>query len=126
MRDTRCQPRLAPKSFLRSSLPLFALPQRQRNVVTKRRIPRLFSVSGRYLGNVVDLWERLAAEEKLLVDLGSDQTSCHNPFNGGYYPAGLTVDESKAMMRDDPPAFKVRMCAYVCACVFCLGGGVAA
>jgi urocanate hydratase len=37
-------------------------------------------------GNVVDLWEKLAAEPELLVDLGSDQTSLHNPFNGGYYP----------------------------------------
>jgi urocanate hydratase len=42
-----------------------------------------------YLGNIVDLWERLAARN-ILVDLGSDQTSLHNPFTGGYYPAGLS------------------------------------
>lgn len=130
-----------------------------------------------YWGNVVDVWERLAAEEELLVDLGSDQTcvplapacggwlaptptlalprvaavdqadappaatwsrastpmsphpllphapstvpcpvacarccsSCHNPFNGGYYPAGLTFDEANAMMADDPAAFKTKV-----------------
>jgi urocanate hydratase len=44
-----------------------------------------------YLGNVVDLWERLAREPELLVDLGSDQTSLHNPFNGGYFPVGLVA-----------------------------------
>eukprot|EP01120_Amphizonella_sp_Union-15-10_P013250 TRINITY_DN6129_c0_g1_i5.p1 TRINITY_DN6129_c0_g1~~TRINITY_DN6129_c0_g1_i5.p1 ORF type:complete len:375 (+),score=91.09 TRINITY_DN6129_c0_g1_i5:42-1127(+) len=47
-----------------------------------------------YVGNVVDLWEKLAAEEELLVELGSDQTSLHNPYNGGYYPVGISVSES--------------------------------
>ncbi|KAK5968524.1 urocanate hydratase [Trichostrongylus colubriformis] len=59
-----------------------------------------------YLGNVVDLWERLAAEKELLVDLGSDQTSLHNPFLGGYYPAGISVDEANTMMTKDPERFK--------------------
>jgi urocanate hydratase len=58
-----------------------------------------------YLGNIVDVWERLAARE-VPVDLGSDQTSLHNPWAGGYYPAGLTFAESNAMMAADPPAFK--------------------
>ena len=42
-----------------------------------------------YLGNIVDLWERLAKEDINLIDLGSDQTSLHNPYYGGYYPAGI-------------------------------------
>jgi urocanate hydratase len=54
----------------------------------------------------VDLWERLAAEKELLVDLGSDQTSLHNPYNGGYYPVGLSFKESNELMVSDPPAFK--------------------
>jgi urocanate hydratase len=57
-----------------------------------------------YLGNVVDLWERLA-DEGIDVDLGSDQTSLHNPYRGGYYPAGLTMEESNRMMREDPEGF---------------------
>ncbi|MFN3875596.1 MAG: urocanate hydratase [Flavobacteriales bacterium] len=61
-----------------------------------------------YLGNVVDLWERLAARN-IKVDLGSDQTSLHNPWAGGYYPAGLTFEESNALMVSDPAAFKQRV-----------------
>lgn len=59
-----------------------------------------------YLGNVVSLWERLAEEDELLVELGSDQTSLHNPWMGGYYPVQLTFEESRAMMHDDPKRFK--------------------
>lgn len=62
------------------------------------------AVSFAYLGNIVDLWEFLA-ENDVQVDLGSDQTSLHNPYAGGYYPAGLTFEESKAMMADDPERF---------------------
>jgi urocanate hydratase len=58
-----------------------------------------------YLGNIVDLWEKLAAEG-VPIDLGSDQTSLHNPFAGGYYPVGLSFDESNALMRSDPARFK--------------------
>jgi urocanate hydratase len=61
-----------------------------------------------YLGNVVDLWERLAAR-KIKVDLGSDQTSLHNPWAGGYYPVGLSYEESNALMVQDPAAFKQRV-----------------
>jgi urocanate hydratase len=61
-----------------------------------------------YLGNVVDLWERLAAR-KVHVDLGSDQTSLHNPWAGGYYPVGLSYEESNALMVQDPAAFKQRV-----------------
>ena len=62
-------------------------------------------VSLGYLGNIVDLWERLDAEG-IHVDLGSDQTSLHNPFLGGYYPAGLSLEESNAMMVADPRRFQ--------------------
>ncbi len=61
-----------------------------------------------YLGNVVDLWERLA-DEGIDVELGSDQTSLHNPWAGGYYPAGLSFEESKAMMAENPEEFKKRV-----------------
>ena len=63
------------------------------------------TVSMAYVGNVVDLWERLAAED-MHVDLGSDQTSLHNPWAGGYYPVGLTLEESKQMMAEQPEKFK--------------------
>lgn len=61
-----------------------------------------------YLGNVVDLWERLA-DEGIEVELGSDQTSLHNPWAGGYYPVGLSFEESKAMMAENPEEFKKRV-----------------
>ncbi len=61
-----------------------------------------------YVGNVVDLWERLAAR-KVHVDLGSDQTSLHNPWAGGYYPVGLSYEESNALMVQEPSAFKQRV-----------------
>lgn len=62
-------------------------------------------VSLAYVGNVVDLWERLA-QEQLHVDLGSDQTSLHNPWAGGYYPAGYSLEESKRMMAEEPERFQ--------------------
>lgn len=62
-------------------------------------------VSLAYQGNVVDLWERLV-DEGINVDLGSDQTSLHNPWSGGYYPVGYTFEESKQMMASDPVRFK--------------------
>ncbi len=61
-----------------------------------------------YLGNIVDLWERLAGEG-VEVDLGSDQTSLHNPYQGGYYPVGLSFDKSNEMMVKDPEGFKARV-----------------
>ena len=62
-------------------------------------------VSLAYVGNVVDLWERLAAEG-IRVDLGSDQTSLHNPWAGGYYPVGYSLEESKRMMAEEPERFR--------------------
>ena len=58
-----------------------------------------------YLGNVVDLWERLATRD-IKVDLGSDQTSLHNPWAGGYYPVGLSYEQSIDMMAHNPEKFK--------------------
>lgn len=62
-------------------------------------------VSIAYLGNVVDVWEKFD-EENIYVDLGSDQTSLHNPWAGGYYPAGLDFDEANEMMANEPEKFK--------------------
>ena len=62
------------------------------------------AVSLAYQGNIVDLWERLA-EEGVQVDLGSDQTSLHNPWAGGYYPVGYSYEESNRMMAEEPERF---------------------
>ena len=58
-----------------------------------------------YQGNIVDLWERLD-QENIKVDLGSDQTSLHNPWAGGYYPVGYSYEESRTMMAEEPERFK--------------------
>ena len=63
------------------------------------------AVSLAYQGNIVDLWEYFA-ECKLQIELGSDQTSLHNPWSGGYYPAGLSIEESNELMVKDPGAFR--------------------
>ena len=66
------------------------------------------AVSLAYQGNVVDLWEKLAAQN-ISVDLGTDQTSLHNPFAGGYYPVGLTLDESNQLMAENPELFQLQV-----------------
>lgn len=71
----------------------------------KKSVEEKRTVSMAYVGNVVDLWERLA-DEDIRVDIGSDQTSLHNPWAGGYYPADLTLEESKAMMAENPEEFR--------------------
>jgi urocanate hydratase len=58
-----------------------------------------------YIGNVVDVWEKFDTEQ-IYIDLGSDQTSLHNPYAGGYYPAGLSFEESNRMMAENPEEFK--------------------
>ena len=63
------------------------------------------TISLAYLGNVVDVWEKFD-EENIHIDLGSDQTSLHNPWAGGYYPAGLSFEESNKMMANNPEQFK--------------------
>ena len=65
-------------------------------------------VSIAYLGNVVDIWEKFD-QENILIDLGSDQTSLHNPWAGGYYPVGFSFDESNEMMANNPDKFKIEV-----------------
>jgi urocanate hydratase len=66
------------------------------------------TVSIAYQGNVVDVWEKFD-QENIYVDLGSDQTSLHNPWAGGYYPVGYSVDESNDMMANQPDLFKEKV-----------------
>ncbi|MFD2036611.1 urocanate hydratase [Belliella marina] len=65
-------------------------------------------VSIAFIGNVVDVWEKFD-EENITVELGSDQTSLHNPLAGGYYPVGLSFEESNEMMANDPDQFKIKV-----------------
>ena len=83
------------------------IPAIRKSVEEKR------TVSMAYVGNVVDLWERLA-DEGVHVDIGSDQTSLHNPWAGGYYPADLTLEESKTMMAESPDEFRKHVQASLC------------
>lgn len=66
-------------------------------------------ISVAFEGNIVDVWEKFA-DENIMVDLGSDQTSLHNPWAGGYYPAGLSFEESNKMISEDPDKFKIAVC----------------
>jgi len=79
-------------------------------LIERIRMARLIkeTVSLAYQGNVVDLWERLAIED-FPVELGSDQTSLHNPWAGGYYPVGLSFEEAKEMMVHQPDLFKEKV-----------------
>ena len=65
-------------------------------------------VSIAYLGNIVDVWEKFDSEG-IHIDLGSDQTSLHNPWAGGYYPVGLSFEESNKMMAENPEGFKLKV-----------------
>lgn len=65
-------------------------------------------ISLAFIGNVVDVWERFYKED-IFIHLGSDQTSLHNPWAGGYYPVGLTFEESNELMNKDPDAFKIKV-----------------
>jgi urocanate hydratase len=76
------------------------LIKRVKQAVSKREITSIA-----YEGNIVELWEKLA-DEDIYVDLGSDQTSLHNPWAGGYYPAGLSFEESNRMMSEEPDKFR--------------------
>ncbi|MFP3834133.1 urocanate hydratase [Chryseobacterium sp. SIMBA_028] len=66
------------------------------------------TVSLAYLGNIVEVWEKFDQED-LRIDIGSDQTSLHNPWAGGYYPAGQSFEESNAMMAENPELFKEKV-----------------
>src|SRR5690606_24558327 len=65
-------------------------------------------VSLAYLGNVVDVWEKFD-ESNIFIDLGSDQTSLHNPWAGGYYPVDISFDEANNMMATNPDLFKEKV-----------------
>lgn len=84
----------------------YSLPQLIRRIQLAKT--KKEAVSLVYSGNVVDLWEALV-KENIQIDLGSDQTSLHNPFAGGYYPAGLTFEESNLMMAENPELFKEKV-----------------
>ncbi|SHJ38426.1 urocanate hydratase [Flavobacterium haoranii] len=75
---------------------------------TKKALENKEVVSIAYLGNVVEVWEKFD-QENLHIDLGSDQTSLHNPWAGGYYPIGFTFEESNEMMANNPEQFKVEV-----------------
>ncbi|MBN1551261.1 urocanate hydratase [bacterium] len=71
------------------------------------------AVSIAYLGNIVDLWEFLVRQD-VAIELGSDQTSLHNPYGGGYYPVGLSFDEANQMIKSDPEGFRERVKESLC------------
>ncbi|WP_437397237.1 urocanate hydratase [Flagellimonas lutimaris] len=77
-------------------------------VRTKEAVENKEVVSLAYIGNVVDVWERFF-EADIFIHLGSDQTSLHNPWAGGYYPVGLSFEESNALMVENPEAFKEKV-----------------
>lgn len=74
----------------------------------KKAKEKLEVVSIAFIGNIVDVWERFD-RENIFIELGSDQTSLHNPWAGGYYPAGLTFDESNQLMAENPELFKTKV-----------------
>ena len=80
--------------------------------VLSKRVKKAISdgevVSIAYSGNIVDVWEHFANED-IYVDLGSDQTSLHNPWAGGYYPMGMTYEQANEMMVKDPDTFKIEV-----------------
>jgi len=81
------------------------------NALTKRTaeaVKNKEALSIAYVGNIVDLWEHLY-KENIFVQIGSDQTSLHNPFAGGYYPAGMSFEESNVMMAEQPELFKEKV-----------------
>ncbi len=82
---------------------LDTLCQRIRTAKSKKEI-----VSIAFQGNIVDVWQKLA-DENIFVDLGSDQTSLHNPWAGGYYPAGVSFEDSNRLMVENPELFKLKV-----------------
>ena len=79
------------------------LCSRVKNAVSNKEV-----VSIAYDGNIVDVWEKFD-EENIFIDLGSDQTSLHNPWAGGYYPAGISLEESNDLMANNPEVFKQKV-----------------
>ncbi len=87
------------------------LPELMQKVEKARaeKVARSFA----YQGNIVDLWE-YCVEHNITVDLGSDQTSLHNPWAGGYYPVGISFEDSKVMMAEEPEKFKAAVQKSLC------------
>ena len=83
---------------------LDALVTRVRAAQTNKEV-----VSIAYLGNIVEVWEKFD-QEAIHIDLGSDQTSLHNPWAGGYYPVGISFEESNQLMAENPELFKEKVC----------------
>lgn len=79
----------------------------------KEAVDNCEKVSIAYQGNIVDLWEQLEASE-IMVDMGSDQTSLHNPWAGGYYPVGWSYEQSNEMMALEPEKFKLEVQKSLC------------
>ncbi len=77
----------------------------------KRKAAQAYAIA--YLGNIVDLWEALDAQN-IKVDVGSDQTSLHNPYAGGYYPAGISFEDANRMMAEQPEQFKKEIYSTLC------------
>ncbi len=87
---------------------LDTLVKRTREAIAGKEV-----VSLAFIGNIVEVWERFDQED-IFVHLGSDQTSLHNPWAGGYYPAGLSFEESNTLMRESPELFKTRVQESLC------------
>jgi urocanate hydratase len=85
-----------------------ALVSRARVAIDRKEI-----VSLAYIGNIVDVWEKFY-EESIFIHLGSDQTSLHNPWAGGYYPAGLSFQEANRLMSADPGIFREKVQESLC------------
>ena len=81
---------------------IYSLPELGSRIRKAKELHEVVSIA--FLGNIVDVWEYLL-EQDIYVDLGSDQTSLHNPWAGGYYPVGLSFEESNQMMANEPEAF---------------------
>ena len=82
-----------------------------KRVVEAKKKKEVVSIA--YQGNIVDVWEHFQKED-VFVDLGSDQTSLHNPWAGGYYPVGMSLEESNEMMAKDPDQFKIKVKESLC------------
>ena len=93
------------RAFIFSYIYLFKLLFLQKNKKAKEN-KEVVSIA--FQGNIVEVWEKFL-EEDIYVDLGSDQTSLHNPWAGGYYPIGLSFEESNKLMANNPKEFKINL-----------------
>lgn len=82
------------------------MPELVERVRTAQQNEEVVSIA--FIGNVVDVWESFLAED-IFIHLGSDQTSLHNPWSGGYYPVGISYEESNRLIREEPEVFKEKV-----------------